>query len=112
MVSYNRPVEAKLVVQLTNGEIFDATQADFANFGLVKKLDAYMEFNRHLTKVLHEAGLLEEREDLTDSKLNPLRYLVELAVVMPELLEHPETAENDANVVKLEKMLRDMDNND
>ena len=104
VASYERPIRGRLVVVLDNGEQWDATPADLEQFGAVKRLDAYLNFIRHLRNILHAAGLLDG--DLTDTALNPIRYLVELAVMNPDLLTHPETAEHDADVVAIERTLR------
>lgn len=89
MTTYERPVEATLHVHLANGENWPVTDADLAKFGLVRRLDAYVAFDERLRNVLYGAGLLPTG-DVTDSELNPLRYLVETAVAHPDLLDHPE----------------------
>ena len=104
-VSYERPVEATLMVKLSNGEMFEASGEDLSKFGYIKKLDAYMNFNNHVDKVLREAGLLEDREDLTDTPITSLRYIVELACNYPELLDDPEIVDVNENIVKMVKIL-------
>lgn len=106
MVTYDRPQEAKLHVHLENGETFEASKEDLQKFGYVDRYVAYRSFANRLDTILREAGLLDSYDALTSAKLNPLRYLAELAIIMPDLLEHPETAENDEAIVELEKTLR------
>lgn len=103
--TYDRPIKAALNVVLANGERWEAKPEDLAKFGYVKRADAYAAFDDHLRKVLTDAGALEG--DLTKSHLNPLRYLVELAINHPHLLAHEEVAEVNAEVVQMERVLRD-----
>jgi hypothetical protein len=109
MPSYQRPVKATLHVRLENGETWEAKPEDLDQFGYVNRLDAYVAFDDHLMKILHAAGVLDENDDLTKSQLNPLRYLVEIAISHPALLTHPEMAENDAAVVDIERALLAID---
>lgn len=104
MTTYDQPVEATLQVKLANGSAWEATEADLNRFGYVKRLDAYMTFQRHLTRVLLDAGLI--RRELTEARLNPIRYIAELALNYPDLLDHPETRETDAEIVELERHLQ------
>lgn len=106
MTTYDRPVEAKLFVVLDNGEKFEAKKEDLKKFGYVKSLDAYMNFNNHIDKILRNAGLIEDGEDLTSTMINPLRYIAELSCVMPELLNHPEHEDVHEAIIQLEKTLR------
>lgn len=105
MTTYDRPTEATLHVHLANGETWEANPDDLAKFGYVNRLDAYMAFDDHLRDVLHAAGLIER--EATEARLNPLRYLVELAINLPQLLTHPDMRETDAQVVAIEQALRD-----
>jgi hypothetical protein len=107
MTTYDRPVKATLLVRLDNGEEWEPKPEDLAKFNLVDRHEAYMTFDDHLRRILHDAGLIGR--DITDAQLNPVRYLVELAVVCPDLLNHPDTAETDAEVVALERALEAMD---
>jgi hypothetical protein len=100
---YQRPVKAKLQVALDTGEVWDATPADLEQFGLVETLQAYYRVDDVLTRVLTEAGLIEG--DLTEARLNPVRYLVELAIRMPKLLDHPENR-GWKEVVAIERLLQ------
>jgi hypothetical protein len=106
--NYQRPVKATLYVHLENGEKFPATAEDLERFDLVNSLDAYMRFDDTLRKILSDAGLLPDG-GLTEAELNPVRYLVEMAVRMPNLLEHPEMQETFDNVVGLERILQEFD---
>lgn len=107
--TYDRPIEAKLVVRLSNGEEWEATQADLDRFGLVARNDAYMAFNSALTDALTSHGLLDydadEYRTLTDAEVNPLRYLVETVLCYPDLLDHPEH-EGWKSVADVERRLR------
>lgn len=105
-VTYDRPVEATLIVRLANGDEWKAKDEDLERFGYAQRLGAYIAFQRHLTRILTDAGLIAG--DLTKARLNPLRYLAELAIMHPELLEHPETAETDAEVVEIERTLEQL----
>lgn len=78
-VAYDRPITAELYVHLANGEKFKATEADLAKFGLVNKLDAYIAITSRLTEALGDK--LDGR--LTSSQLNPVRYLIECALMYP-----------------------------
>jgi hypothetical protein len=106
MTSYSRPVGAKLYVHLDNGEKFEAKPEDLANFGYVDKLDVYMRFDARLAKVLMDAGLIEREKHITDTKLNVVRHLVEVAINYPDLLDHPEMADEYAQIVEIERALR------
>lgn len=101
--TFNRPVRGTLHVHLANGEKWEATAEDLDNFGLVKRHDAYMTFDDHLRKVLHTAGLIGR--EVTEAHVNPLRYLVEIAICHPHLLAHQELRETDLDIVKLERAL-------
>lgn len=86
-VNYTRPVPATLHVHLDNGETFPATAADLRRFDLVTTLDAYMRVDDAVTGVLHRAGALPVDRDLTWAELNSVRYLIELAIRTPDLVE-------------------------
>lgn len=107
MTTYQRPVEAKILVHLDNGEAFEATPGDLEKFGLVNARDAYMIFNDELCRLLTDAGLIDG--DLTDAKLNALRYLVETAIVNPDLIGHSDHNDWD-EVVDTERTLQRRDN--
>ncbi|WP_173056951.1 hypothetical protein [Phytohabitans houttuyneae] len=102
-MTYDRPVEATLIVRLANGDEWKAREEDLAKFDLVRRLDAYAAFDDHLSKILHEAGLIQR--ELTEAQLNPLRYLVELAICHPDLLTHRDVAAVNAEVVEIERTL-------
>jgi hypothetical protein len=86
--TYDQPVPAKLVVRLSNGQEWDATEADLHRFRLDSPHECYMRFDDALRKILDNAGLLGDRGDITTAALNAVRYLVETAVVYPDLLDH------------------------
>lgn len=73
IASYERPVEARLVVVAANGEKWDATADDMKRFGFIRPGDAYMRFHDWLCKVL-------DLERTTDSALSVIRYAVECAI--------------------------------
>lgn len=75
-VTYARPVAATMHVHLENGEQWEATPEDYARFRLVNRGDAYHAFSSALVRALD----LERDKDVTDSCLNPIRYLVEVTV--------------------------------
>lgn len=104
MTTFDRPIEATLQVKLADGSAWDATPEDLERFGYVKRLDAYVAFDDHLREALHSAGLI--RRDTTEARLNPLRYIVELAICHPGLLAHREVQETTAEVVALERHLQ------
>lgn len=84
-VTYDRPVGAKLMVRLDNGDEWEATAEDAAKFGYVNALAAYWRFTDALTTAFTKHGLLNDGlRDLTRCEINPLRYLVECAVVYSE----------------------------
>lgn len=103
VTSYDRPVKASLHVHLENGETWEATPEDLERFGLTRKLDAYMRFNDALSRILRDHDLLSG--DLTDAELNPVRYLAEIAIGHPDLLDHEEH-ESWRNVADLERRLQ------
>lgn len=105
-VTYDRPVGAALHVHLTNGETWEATDQDLVKFGLVNQLDAYMRFRDRLAGILRDAGLIDRAMQLTGCELNPLRHLAELAIAMPDLLDHPDNTESWQEVADLERRLR------
>lgn len=103
--TYERPIEATLHVHLATGEQLPATEEDLARFGLVKRLDANVAFDDLLTKTLTEGGVLPSG-DLTRAALNPLRYLVEMVLCHPRLLEHPDMRETFDEIVQIERTLQ------
>lgn len=102
--SYQRPIKATLHVHLATGEQWAVTEADLDNFGLVDRRGAYATFDDILTAVLTKAKLLNG--SITTAQLNPVRYLVETAIVNPDLLYHPEHRNWDY-VCEIERRLQD-----
>lgn len=102
---YSRPIKATLHVHLATGESWEATPEDLAKFGLDKVHDAYFRFDQALGKLLGDAGLIERR-DVTRARLNIVRYLAETAIVMPDLLDHPDHVEDWARIVEIERILQ------
>ena len=104
MTTYDQPVEATLQVSLANGKTWTATAEDMAKFGYIDRLDAYMAFQKHLTAILSDAGLIQR--DLTDAWVNPIRYIAELAICHPDLLAHRDVASVNARIVEIERHLQ------
>lgn len=102
--TYDEPVEAELYVHLKTGRKWKATPEDLVKFDLDNRHETYWRFDRRLIQILAAAGLIER--DVTEAHINPLRYLAEMATCMPNLLDHPEMAENDAAIVAIERTLR------
>lgn len=102
--TFNRPVRATLHVHLENGETWEATHEDLDQFNLVDRHEAYMVFNKALTKILRDARLIDGN-DITDTQLNAVRYLVEIAITSPHLLWHAEN-EGWRSVADLERALQ------
>lgn len=103
--TYDRPAKAMLVVRLENGEEWEATDDDLTRFGLCQRGEAYSLFSRTLHAALQRENLLPTGR-LTDAYLNPIRYLVEVAVCYPHLIRHPEH-EDWKSVADLERALVD-----
>lgn len=104
--AYDRPIEATLHVHLANGETWEAGPDDYARFDLAKRSAAYRIFEQAMIKALRAAGLIERDKHITDTQLNPLRYLVETAVVSPHLIDHREN-EGWSAVAHIERLLRE-----
>lgn len=104
--SYERPVDATLFVRLADGDEWPATADDLRKFGLVRAIDVYNVFRRKLDRILRDGGALPPSQDLTEARLNSLRYLVELAATCPDLLEDGEFAPTAADIVRIEKALQ------
>jgi hypothetical protein len=105
--NYQVEVKGSLWVHLENGDSFEAGPDDFRKFRLVEKSAAYMAFHDHLYKIFNAAGLTDREKRITDARLNPIRYLVELAINYPELLDHPDNANIWTEVVAIERFLRE-----
>lgn len=102
--SYERPLKAKLIVRLENGEEWEAGAADLERFNLDRPTEAYCRFDRALGELLGAAGLID-RKDVTRSRLNHVRYLAELAICHPDLLDLSE--ETWARIVEMERILQE-----
>jgi hypothetical protein len=105
-VTYDRPVEAVLLVRLSNGEEWMAKPEDLAKFGYVNGPEAYLTWSKHVSGVLQAAEALPTG-DLTDAAINPLRHLVELVLCYtgPNPLDYSETKDTDDDVVAIERIL-------
>lgn len=103
--SYDRPVKASLHVHLENGETWEATDADLAKFSLVRSYEASTRFAKALRRALVAGGVLDEGADVTAAELNPVRYLVEVAICYPDMLYRPEH-EDWTEVAAIERRLQ------
>jgi hypothetical protein len=72
-VTYDRPVEATLIVRLANGDEWEAEPKDVHKFGLDRMLDVYIV----LIKLLEVLGLE------TEGRHSSLRYLIERTIMYP-----------------------------
>lgn len=102
-VTYDRPVEATLIVRLANGEEWKVTNDDLERFGLCRRSDTYYLFRRHLFDILEQAGLVHAA--LSEARLRPVARLAELAIMYPDRLGQVDSAETDAEVVEIERTL-------
>lgn len=73
-VTFDRPIAAKLIVRLENGDEFEPTPKDLYKFGLASRADAYFNFTKNLRKVIGEDSRLDEGD------ISMLRYFVERSV--------------------------------
>jgi hypothetical protein len=103
---YQRPMQATLVVQLDSGEEFPATAEDLDRFRLVSRLSAYITVKKSLERAL--ATNLNGR-DLTEAQLNPIRHVIEIALLHPEILEDAEMQETFDAVAGIEQILQEYD---
>jgi hypothetical protein len=94
-------VPARLVVECDTGERWNARSSDLLKFGFVDRLTTYGLIRRALIVALNG--------DPTESPLNPLRYLVELAIFQPELLDEDEIGDTLRDIAALDRVLRDAD---
>lgn len=80
-VTYNRPVTAKLIVRLDNGDEWEIRPEDLDKFGLARKLDLYV----RASKMLADGLRLDPDTDLTrdpeHAGANIVRYLIECAIM-------------------------------
>lgn len=102
---YQRPVKARLAVLLPDGEMWDATAADVAKFGLVDGYEGYIVWEKWFRALLTDAGLLPEGA-IVDAMLNAVRYSVECAFHYPDLLDHPDNQELWSRIVRIERFLQ------
>lgn len=106
--SFDQPVPGALYVKLDNGKEWAFTKEDLSKFGLANPHAIYRVFRVNLELILRAGGVLADGQDLTDSVLNPLRELVEVACFYPEELERSDFAATREQIVALEQaVLRD-----
>lgn len=103
--TFNRPIRGTLHVHLENGEAWEAKPEDLDQFNLVDRHEAYMAFEYALGRILRDAGLLGPDDEITDARLNTVRYFVEIALTSPNLLWHSEH-EGWRSVAELERALQ------
>lgn len=84
--TYSIEVGAKLIVRLDNGQEHEATEEDARRFGLIDPLEAYRRFYKYLEAIV--------RRDLTETPINPIRYLAECAICY----DHMPEGEDDAAI--------------
>lgn len=101
--TYERPVQGRLFVHLDNGESWEATPQDLTQFRLVERLEPYGQFRRALEAALARAGI---DADATTATLGPVRYLAEIAIMHPDLVDHPDRL-GWVDVAEIEKFLRE-----
>jgi hypothetical protein len=78
-VTFDRPIPAKLIVRLENGDEFEPSKDDFDKFGLVNRLDTYVRFEQLFTEALGiPSGTLT---DDGNEGPNLIRYLAECAIM-------------------------------
>ena len=106
-VTFDQPVKAKLVIELENGVKLEPTPENIRKFGYVNASETYGIFRKHVSKVLWDAGVLEEGEDLTDNPITSLRYIFELACMYPSLLEDNGIEEVNERIVALAKLAKE-----
>jgi hypothetical protein len=103
--TYDRPINARLIVRLDNGDEWEADEEDLQKFGFLNGHNAYIRWERHISGLLREAGLLGNG-DITDTEINAFRYITELILCYPEdFLSHAD-GEINKEVVDIERNLR------
>lgn len=119
---YDTPVPGRLIVRLNNGDEHYATPEDLEKWGFVERHTAYRIFRQAMQVAVTFYGPHPPDTDLTDTKLNPLRYLAEQAIMYPDDLialaakaaangdtwpepDTDETAKSLANIGALESVL-------
>jgi len=104
-VTYDQPMAAELQVRLASGKTWKASSEDLKKFGFVDALETYMFFVKRLTAVLEEADLLPTG-DITDAELNPIRYLVEVALNYQNIIGDSDMAETYEDIAEIERTLK------
>lgn len=107
IVTYDRPVAGRLMVQLDSpGEpTFEAGDADLEKFGYVDPREVYRRFCAMLSKAIGDHGPYDgSGVDLTDIHLNQLRHLAEVALFYPHTDEE-EMLDTYVEVGAIEKTL-------
>lgn len=102
-VTFDRPIPAKLMVELANKERFEPKPDDLRKFGLVNASDVYARFEHWLFEKLAANGV--PTRDLTDTGINPIRYLVECCL----MYDHMPDDEIAAEIAKLARVTFDED---
>ena len=101
--SYERQLKAKLIVRLENGEEWEAKADDLEKFGIDFRTESYYRFDSGLEKLLTDAGLIDR--DLTQARLNMVRYFAELSICHPDLVDHRDS--DWSRLVEIERVLQE-----
>lgn len=100
-VTYERPVPAKLIVRLDNGEEFPATLEDLGKFGYVDKNTVLADWRAFVEDAIG-SDLLS-----ADSELNPLWIVLHQALKNPGSLNDGSMDNTKADVQELDRRLRE-----
>jgi hypothetical protein len=77
-VTFDRPVKAKLLVRLDNGEEFEPRPEDLDKFGLGYKITLYERAKNMLLEAL-ELGTTDDADE--DTAAQSVRYMIECALM-------------------------------
>lgn len=104
----DRPVTARLVWALENGENIAVTPESLYKVGYVNAGDVYRDFEGNLSRVFEKMDLLSDGEDLTDCEINVFRHLIEVALFYPTHWDEfkDEMTENLTEAGHIERELR------
>ena len=102
--TYSGQILVTLHVHVVTGETFEAIPTDYEKFDLVSCSDAYEDFRRAFAEAMAAAGI----DDITDSHLNPVRYLLERTIAFGTIAakDRDYLADTDAEVAELERQLQ------
>jgi hypothetical protein len=106
---YDRPVEASLYIHFAYGDDPQpATRDDLKRFRLRDTSETYQSVDVMYDRAMERFGLFnpDQYRDITDCEVNPLRYLTELAIFLPETLDDEDTQRYFSQVAAMEFFLR------